>query len=231
MNPQLLVVPIFWGWDVPPSSSSPFNLFDMLVGVIDIMDSHYLDGVTAYGLAAGGAYEYGATVPAGYPVPNPFTDQNCWDIIDLAIAENWVQNPGYYDNLTPLIPKYRAVYTLFVAPGHYYTDPNIFGRNSKQYRPGASACWVTTNSDLAGGLSTFAHELIEAGTQAEIADPCEKDPDFYLNGVRLPKYQVNGACWPDDKTIFQWVTEELVRDSKYAKPVVTPPTRDRITTR
>jgi len=219
MNPQLLVVPIFWGWEIPPSNNSPFNVFDVLRGVIDIMDSHYFDGLASYGLAAGGAYDYGATVPAGYKLPNPFTDQNCWDIIDRAIRENWVRPPEYYDNAGNIINKYRTVYTLFVAPGHAFTDPNIFGRNSKQYRPGAGACWVTSNSDLAGGLGTFAHELIEAGTQAEIADPCAKDPTFYLNGVRLPKYQVAGACWPDDKTILQWLMDEMLSHSRYAHPV------------
>ncbi|MES2222609.1 MAG: hypothetical protein V4587_16785, partial [Acidobacteriota bacterium] len=196
-------------------------------GIINIVQSHYLDGLASYGVSAGGFYEYGATVPAGYPLPNPFSDSDCAGIISRAISEKWVQTPQEYNGQQPTGglfpdvaavlagPKFRVVYTLFLGPGNAYTDPNIFGKNTKQLMPEAASCWVTSNSDLAGSLSTFAHELIEAGSGEEIADPCQTQPSFYLDGVRLPKYQVNGACWPDEATIVRWMIAEVGHTSRY----------------
>lgn len=214
-TPQLLVVPIYWGWPVPLPATAPFTVFDILKGIMAIVDSPFLDGLAEYGIAARGAYAYGAIVPAGYKVPNPFTSQQCWDMIDRALNEKWVDQPVAYDTEWPVLNRYRTVYTLFVAPGNYHDDPNIFGENSKTYRPGAAACWVTANSDLAGALGTFAHELVEGGSGHEIADDCANAGTFYLNGVRLPKYIVNGSCWPDEATLFRWLMEELLANSRY----------------
>ncbi len=207
--PQLYVVPIFWGqsW----IGHTPYNCFDVLENVTTIMSGRYLDGLAEYGIAAGGAASFGAVlhVPDS-EIPNPFHDEDCWGVIDRAISAKSVEAPAVYDQPALVGARYRTIYSLFVAPSHYYTDPNIFGKNWTDYRPGAAATWVSSNSDLAGAIETFAHELIEGGSGAQIADDCETER-FELDGIRLPKYKVDGNCWPDLQTQLVWMEEKLAR--------------------
>ena len=218
--PKLLVVPIMWGdsW----RTHTPYDLFDVLRCVLSIMSSHYLDGLGEYNIAPGGAFEYGAFLadPAG-EVPNPFGDGDCWKTIDRAIDKNLVKSPAEYDQPAPVGARFRTVYALFIAPNHYYTDPNVFGKNWTDYRPGAAAAWVSCNSNLAGAVTTFAHELIEGGSGAQIADDCETE-SFSLDGLLLPKYKVDGVCWPDAQTQLSWLEEKLASERKVREGFLGP---------
>jgi hypothetical protein len=140
-------------------------------------------------------------------------------VIDRAISAKSVEAPAVYDQPALVGARYRTVYSLFVAPDHYYTDPNIFGKNWTDYRPGAAASWVTSNSDLAGAIETFAHELIEGGSGAQIADDCETET-FELDGIRLPKYKVDGNCWPDIQTQLIWTEEKLAKYRQWERGFV-----------
>ncbi len=220
---QLVIVPIYWGWNVPPLPSDSFTVFDVLREIVSLVGSHLFDGMPAYGLAPTATYDYGATVPGSIPVPSTFTDDDCTAVLNRALSEGWVRKPdtAWNDILNPLQQPFRAVYCLLIAPGHSFTDPNIFGKNYKQFRPQAAGCWATFNSDLAGGIQTLAHEIIEGGSGQEIVDDC-RNQIWYSNGVKLSKYKVNGVCWPDDAQIFRWLLEDLLAASRYKGTSLAP---------
>jgi len=68
--------------------------------------------------------------------------------------------------------------------------------------------WVTANSDLAGGIETYAHEMVEGATGKQIADgPEENGPcggKVVIDHLRLPTYwsEKLQACWPSDHAVF-----------------------------
>jgi hypothetical protein len=159
----------------------------------------YMRGLVEYGIEPG--YIHPGYILDDEP-SDPFTMDQCWATIDKVVADGEVPAPDSWD-----AGIVKALYSLFVQRGHAYADPNIFGYNDP-YTDGASKVWVTANSDLAGGIETFAHEMIEGSTGKQIADskalggPCGEN--VVLDHLRLPSYwsEKLGACWPTEHAVF-----------------------------
>jgi hypothetical protein len=201
---RLVIVPIYWGshWR-PPSDPRErtlrFTWIDINAAMWSIMgNAWYLRGLEEYGIAPGSVHPGHILDEEPPKSPASFSIEQCWETIDKVVANGHVPAPeSWDDDLSPL-------YTLFVEPGSYYSDPNIFGSNDA-YRAGASRAWVTANSNLAGAVHTFAHEMVEGSSgRRQIADmpPCGED--VVLNGLTLPTYRSErlGACWPSRDAVF-----------------------------
>jgi hypothetical protein len=72
--------------------------------------------------------------------------------------------------------------------------PTSSVKNAKDFH-GRQACaaYSTANSDRAGAVTTFWHEVVEACAHAEIVDEC-RAATFRIHGVRVSRYQVMTAA-------------------------------------
>lgn len=201
---QLVVIPIYWGsrWRPPRDPRERalhFTWVDMNSAMWAIMaNSWYLRGLEEYGVAPGFVHP-GHIVDDEPPKdPESFSDAQCWETIDRVVKDGDVPAPDSWDK------TFSPLYTLFVEPGSSFSDPNIFGRNDA-YSDGASKAWVTANSDLAGGIHTFAHEMVEGSSGSrDIADKPPCGGDVVLGGLTLPTYwsEKLGACWPSREAVL-----------------------------
>jgi hypothetical protein len=219
---QLVVIPIFWGasWrppatprsflggrrltgaveDVLGAGDNSFSYIDINGALWLIMHNFwYFRGLAEYGIEPG--WVYPSHIVEEGPSHRTFGGDDCWQVLDNVVVEGDVPAPSSWDE------NIKALYAVFVEPGHYETDPNHFGWNDP-YRDGASKVWVTANSDLAGGIETYAHEMVEGATGIQIADgPEENGPcggKVVIDHLRLPTYwsEKLQACWPSDHAVF-----------------------------
>ena len=202
---KLVIVPIYWGSKWLPSSDprmqplhpeSAITWINMNSAMWTIMRSWYMLGLQDYGVLPG-------LVHPGYIIkdseavpPQTFTNDPqgaAWTTIDAVIDASQVPPPDAWG------PDYKALYALLFEPGCANTDPNLFGYNDKA----RLHVWVTANSDLAGAIEFFAHEMVEASSGQEIADPCQPNT-VVIDGLRLPLYrsQTLNACWPTEEAIL-----------------------------
>jgi hypothetical protein len=201
---RLVVIPVYWGlWWRPPKDRRAralhFTWVDINSAMWAIMgNSWYLRGLEEYGVAPGFIHP-GYIVDEGPPKPPAnFSDDQCWSVIEEVVKDGNVPAPESWDDaVSPL-------YTLFVEPGSYYSDPNTFGRNAA-YMDGASKAWVTANSDLSGAIHTYAHEMVEGSSgNRGIADKPPCGEDVVLGGLTLPTYwsEKLRACWPSHEAVL-----------------------------
>jgi hypothetical protein len=194
----LVVVPIYWGakW-LPPSDKRmrrlSFTLLDLNSAMWTIMRSWYMLGLKDYGILPGTVHTGYAIQDPADPSPQDFDPATCWAKINDVIAAGHVPQPDAWGD------DHKVLYSLFLEPGSACSDPNIFGENDKQHLH----VWVTANSDLAGAIDTYAHEMVEGSSGDEIADPC-KPNTVVIDGLRLPTYHSKtlNACWPTEEALL-----------------------------
>ena len=203
----LVVVPIYWGseWNDPRmhplQPELAINWINVNAAMWTIMRSWYMLGLAEYGVSPGLVHPGYIIQDPADPPPQTFDPESpsdpvltspCWTKTNDVIAAGHVPPPETW-------PNDKVLYTLFFQPGSACSDPNIFGQNDKTH----VHTWVTANSDLAGVIETYAHEMVEASSGQEIADPCRRDK-IVIDGLRLPKYRSNtlNACWPTVEAIL-----------------------------
>jgi len=195
---KLTVVPIYWGskW-LPPEDPRmrklTFTWHDINAAMWTIMRSWYMLGLAEYGVAPGEVHPGYVITDAEAPAPATFDDNQCWTKINDTISAGHVPPKSAWDD------THKVMHALFLEPGSAFTDPNVFGKNNKS----AVQVWVTANSDLAGAIETYAHEMVECSAGKEIADPCQPNTEV-IDGLRLPTYrseQLN-SCWPTHEAVL-----------------------------
>jgi len=141
---------------------------------------------------------YDDFVTLGGEVPSKEAGKMRLEGKEYVVKDGDVPAPNSWDK------AFSPLYTLFVEPGSSFSDPNTFGRNDA-YSDGASKAWVTANSNLAGGIHTFAHEMVEGSSGSrDIADKPPCGGDVVLGGLTLPTYwsEKLGACWPSREAVL-----------------------------
>lgn len=200
---KLAVVPIYWGskWLPPTGVMQPLRPEEAITWIHmnsamwTIMRSWYMLGLADYGVEPG-------LVHPGYviretedspPPPPTFESLQCWRKINDVIAGGLVPQPDAWGD------DYKVLYSLFLQPGSRFTNPNRFGENLKK----EVYCWVTANSDLPGVIEFYAHEMLEASSNEEMADPCQPET-VVIDGLRLPTYKSKtlNTCWPTREAVL-----------------------------
>jgi hypothetical protein len=211
---KLVVIPLFWGPKWSPkrtvfrSLTPDVNAVNMISGMWTVMRSWYMEGLLYYGIEPG--FVHPGTKLQDAPPPL-FKDDDCWNRIDQAIGDEQVPQPDDFG------PEFWAHYAIFPQPvSKLVSNPDgIFGRN-KGYHEGSEA-WSTANSDLAGGIEYFAHEMVEgvSPNDRDIVDECYPKGKVVINGLTLQKYAIwefrddpgpwlpalHRVCWPDDEAV------------------------------
>jgi hypothetical protein len=194
---ELVIVPIYWGskW-LPPADKRfrklTFTWIDINAAMWTIMRSWYMLGLEEYGVLPGLVYPGHIIEDANDPPPQTFEISDGFDKIDQVIAAGDVpQRDAWGDD-------HKVLYVLFFAPESYCSNPNLFGYNNHK-----DEAWVTANSDLAGAIEFYAHEMVEGSSGEEIADPCQPRT-VIIDQVRLPMYRSNAlnTCWPTEEAVL-----------------------------
>ena len=189
MARTIVIVPVFWGKAWLPGNG-PIPWTDVDADIRTVAGSYYLAGLADHGLAAIATVQPAMVVQAAQDeIPNPLKEQDVWGLLDGLIDNGTVQAPSHWD-----ANQFRVYYGVAVAPGHADENPIHFGKNNKTYR-GASAGYATANSDRAGVVQTYWHEVIEGAANDEIVDDCRAQR-IIAKGVRVSRYKVRGRCWP-----------------------------------
>lgn len=208
---KLAVVPIYWGSKWLPASTAAqkvaeieartllgreqINWINLNAAMWTIMRSWYMLGFAEYGIEPGMVHP-GYVLRDAEDQPPPTFDANlCWFKINDVIAGGLVPAPDAWGD------DYKVLYCLFLQPRSENTDRSVFGQNDKN----AVHAWVTANSDFPGVVETYAHEMVEASTGQEIADPCQRNTPatVMIDGLRLPLFFSNqlNTCWPTQQAI------------------------------
>jgi hypothetical protein len=202
---KLVVIPIYWGSKWLPSTGPmrplqpEINWINVNAAMWTIMRSWYMLGLQDYGVLPGIVHP-GLIIEDSEAVPPAsFTndqDGAAWSTMYAVIDAGRVPPPDAWGN------DYIPLYALMFAPGSACTNGD-FGYNlsfsNLLAAPESSGVgvWVTANSDLAGAIETFAHEMVEGASGQQIADACQPATAI-IDGLKLPLYQSKtvNACWP-----------------------------------
>jgi|SRR5439155_16844582 len=202
---KLAVVPIYWGskWLPPTGVMRPLhpeqiNWINMNTAMWTIMRSWYMLALADYGIEPGLVHP-GCLLQTteDQPAPPPtFDPLACWFQITNVVEGGLVPKPDAWGD------DFKVFYCLFLQPGSACSNPTTFGQNDKE----RVHAWVTANSDLPGAIETYAHEMLEASSGVEMADPCKKaaNPTVIIDGLRLPTYlsKTLNTCWPTQEAVL-----------------------------